>query len=253
LGGFEIFAIIAPALVAGFMISLINGPLGIEVLRRGIIFIDLAIAQVASLCVLFIDLYAHENSVFTRQASAFGAALLMALFFRIIEKKLPTEREPIIGACFILAASAVLLALANHPHGGEKMQDVLAGQILLVSWWEVLAFAPIFIVAQIAWFRWPAIRTGAGFYAIFSAVITASVQIAGIYVVFASLIFPALAVSTIKSKKAFFAIICGWLSVIFGVINSIWTDMPIGPLIVFGAALTTLVFRGLIFVKIKYK
>lgn len=248
---FELIAIVSPALIAGFMIASINGLLGIEVLRRGIIFIDLAIAQVASLCVLLVDLFAHDQSVFLHQGSAFGAALLTAWFFRIIEKKLPREQEPIIGACFILAASAVLLALANHPHGGEKMQDVLAGQILLVSWEEILAFAPIFILAQIVWLRWPAIRNGAGFFVIFAAVITASVQIAGIYVVFASLIFPALAVSTVKSGKMFFAITCGWLAVIFGVVNSIWTDMPVGPLIVFGAATTMLAFRGFVFFKAK--
>ena len=75
---FELIAIVSPALIAGFMIASINGLLGIEVLRRGIIFIDLAIAQVASLCVLLVDLFAHDQSVFLHQGSAFGAALLTA-------------------------------------------------------------------------------------------------------------------------------------------------------------------------------
>ena len=246
----ETLKIVAPAIVAGFMIASVNGLLGIEVLRRGIIFLDLAIAQVASLCVLLVELFSHGNSLLLRQFSAFGAALIAAWFFQIIEKKLPNEQEPIIGACFILAASGALLALANHPHGSEKMQDVLAGQILLVSWSEILAFLPIFVLAQTVWFRWPVLQRGAGFFVVFAAVITASVQLAGVYVVFSSLIFPALAVNSMKNGKAFYAIICGCLAVIFGVSISVWTDMPVGPLIVMGSAITMLSFRGFIFFKV---
>ena len=67
--------IVAPALVAGILIASIHGPLGIEVLRRGIIFIDLAIAQIAGLCVVLVDLFTHEDFWVLRQVVALGGAL----------------------------------------------------------------------------------------------------------------------------------------------------------------------------------
>lgn len=244
--GNDLLNIIAPALAAGLMIASIHGPLGLEVLRCGIIFIDLAIAQIAGLCVVLVDLFSHEESWTLRQVSAMGAALLAAWFFRIVEKRLPKEQEPIIGACFVLAASAVLLALANHPHGGEKMEDILSGQLLFVSWSEIAAFAPLYAVAVALWFGWPRARKGAWFFAIFALVVTASVQLAGIYVVFASLILPALAVNTMRSGRVFRAVLCGWAAVVLGIGFSVWTDMPVGPMIVFACAAVMVTVRGFV-------
>lgn len=90
-------------------------------------------------------------------------------------------------------------ALANHPHGGEKMQDILSGQLFFVSWLEIAAFAPLYAVALAVWFAFPRIREGAWFFAVFAVVVTSSVQLAGIYVVFASLILPALAVNPLQT------------------------------------------------------
>lgn len=244
MGGGDLLDIVAPALVAGLMIASIHGPLGSEVLRRGIIFIDLAIAQIAGLCVLLVDLLAHEALWSMRQAAAMTAALLAAWFFRTVEKRLPAEQEPIIGACFVIAASAVLLALANHPHGGEKIEDILSGQLLFVSWADIAAFAPLYVGAVILWFGWPRVREGVGFFVIFALVVTASVQLAGIYVVFASLILPALAVNGMRSGSARGAVICGWVAVVTGITVSVWTDMPVGPLIVFACAAVMLALRG---------
>ncbi len=236
--------IVAPALVAGILIASIHGPLGIEVLRRGIIFIDLAIAQIAGLCVVLVDLFTHEESWILRQIVALGGALLAAWFFRIVEKALPKEQEAIIGACFVLAASGVLLALANHPHGGEAMQDILSGQLLFVAWADILAFAPLYAVAILLWFGWPKVREGAWFFAIFALVVTASVQLIGLYVVFASLILPALAVNAMPSTRIRWALICGWVAVLTGVGLSVLSDLPTGPLLVFVYAVTAVLFRG---------
>lgn len=250
--GLEAFEIVLPATVAGLMIALIHSALGIEVLRRGIIFIDLAIAQIAGLCVVLVDLLSHEEASWPlRQASAMAAALLAAWFFRMVEKRLPKEQEPVIGACFILAASAVLLALAQHPHGGEKMQDILSGQLLFVSWWEIAAFAPLYAGAIAMWFGWSGVREGPWFFAIFAFVVTASVQLAGIYVVFASLILPALTVNTIRSGRIYLAVLCGWASVVIGIAWSVWTDMPVGPLIVFACAAVMVVVRGAVTLRCK--
>lgn len=242
----EYWEIMLPAMVGCLLITLIHGPLGVEVLRRGIIFIDLAIAQIAGLCVVLVDLWWEHPSWLVHQLAVVSAALLAAAFFRLIEKLLPHEQEAIIGASFVLAGSAVLLALANHPHGGEEIQDILSGQILFLSWTEVLAYLPVYVAATALWFLWPAVRQGFGFFAIFALVVTASVQLVGIYVVFASLILPALAVNTRKSWRPRLSISCGVLAVLIGITLSIFGDLPAGPVIVFAYAAVTILWRGFV-------
>lgn len=241
--GLEAFEIVFPAAVAGCMIVLIHSALGIEVLRRGIIFIDLAIAQIAGLCVVLTALWLHEPSWLETQISAGIAALAAAGFFRWVEKALPREQEAIIGSCFVLAASAVLLALANHPQGGEEIQHILSGQILFISWSEILAFLPLYAGAILLWLTLPAVRAGLGFFVLFALVITASVQLVGVYVVFASLILPALAVNALSSRKAVIATCCAMLAIILGIAVSTFHDLPAGPVLVFSFAVVTIVCR----------
>ena len=241
--GLEIFEIVLPATVAGLAIALIHSVLGIEVLRRGIIFIDLAIAQIAGLCVVLTSLWMHEPSWSETQVVAGLAALLAAVFFRWVEKIIPNEQEAIIGSCFVLAASAVLLALANHPHGGEEIQHILSGQILFISWSEILAFIPLYVVATMLWFVVPSVRSGLGFFVLFALVVTASVQLVGVYVVFASLILPALAVNRMGRGKAIAAMIAGFVAVLIGITGSALHDFPAGPVLVFSFAIVAVVYR----------
>ena len=147
--GLDTLDIVLPATAAGLAIALTHSVLGIEVLRRGIIFIDLAIAQIAGLCVVLTALWLHDPSWGQTQIIAGISALLAAVFFRWIERVVPTEQEAVIGSCFILAASAVLLVLADHPNGGEEVQHILSGQMLFISWSDVLAFLPLYIVALV--------------------------------------------------------------------------------------------------------
>ena len=243
MGGLETLEILLPAAAAGLMIAIIHGPLGIEVLRRGIIFIDLAIAQIAGLCVVLVKLWLHEPNWMLTQLAAGMAALLAAAFFRWVEKALPHEQEAIIGSSFILAASAVLLALANHPQGGEEIQHILSGQMLFISWTEILTFLPLYATATALWFCFPRIRSGMGFFALFALVVTASVQLVGVYVVFASLILPALAVNTSGGSREHMAIVLGGIAVVASIALSAVSDLPTGPILVFGLALTAIVFR----------
>lgn len=235
--------IVLPATVAGLMIALIHSSLGIEVLRRGIIFIDLAIAQIAGLCVVLVKLFLHEPTWLLTQCAAMFAALLAAGFFRWIEKALPQEQEAIIGSCFILAASAVLLALANHPQGGEEIQHILSGQMLFISWPEILAFMPLYLGGFAVWIFVPRVRSGLWFFSLFAVVVTASVQLVGIYVVFASLILPALAVNTLVNRRPFFATFCSGVAIILGIVAATMADMPAGPMLVFAYATMAIVFR----------
>lgn len=242
----EYWEIMLPAMAGCLLIALIHGPLGVEVLRRGIIFIDLAIAQIAGLSVVLVDLWWEEPSWVVRQFAVVSAALLAAAFFRLIEKKMPDEQEAIIGASFVLAGSAVLLALANHPHGGEEIQDILSGQILFLSWREVLLNLPIYVAATMLWFLRPKIRQGFGFFAVFALVVTASVQLVGIYVVFASLILPALAVNTRKFWRPRLSISCGVAAVLIGITLSAFSDLPAGPVLVFAYAAVAVLWRGFV-------
>lgn len=241
--GLETLEIVLPAATAGLMIAVIHGPLGIEVLRRGIIFIDLAIAQIAGLCVVLVKLWLHEPSWTLTQLAAGLAALLAAALFRWVEKALPHEQEAIIGSSFILAASAVLLALANHPQGGEEIQHILSGQMLFISWAEILAFLPLYVAATTLWFCFPRIRSGLGFFALFALVVTASVQLVGVYVVFASLILPALAVNRSTGPGEKVAVMIGSIAVVASIALSVASDLPTGPILVFSLALTATVFR----------
>ncbi len=227
----EIIEIVGPAFAAGLLIIATHAPLGLEVLKRGIIFIDLAIAQIAGLGLIAANTLTHEPVWWQSQLAALCFALGGALFFHIIERKAPARQEAIIGCSFIVAASLALLLLANDPHGGEEVTHLLSGQILFVSWDHVAGHAPVYLGIIALWWLVPSLRRGIGFYVLFAAAITSSVQLVGVYVVFASLIMPALAAGSYKRPVAA-ALLNGWIGVTMGLVLSVITDLPAGPLLV---------------------
>ena len=237
----EMLEIIGPALIAALMISIIHGTLGIKVLQRGIIFIDLAIAQIAGLGLVASGVFLGESSPYILQLIALTCAILASLFFYYIERRAPKQQEAIIGCSFVLSASLAILLLANNPHGAEEINHLLSGQILFVTWLDVLKHTPIYAFIIAIWFLKPKIRSGMGFYLIFALAITSSVQLVGIYVVFASLILPALA-ATKQKKPLLTAWICGMLSVSMGIFLALIFDLPAGGLIVVSYVAVTCFF-----------
>ncbi len=227
----EMIEIVGPALVAGLMVALTHAPLGLEVLKRGIIFIDLAVAQIAGLGLVIANVVFDASSGFIIQFFALIFAILAGLFFRFIEKILPQQLEAIIGCSFVLAASLALLILTDHPHGSEEIQHLLSGQILFITWQDVMSHAPVYAIILALWFIRPSLRSGIGFYLLFALAITSSVQLVGVYVVFASLILPALAAINAKQKHMA-AWSCGVASIILGIAAATMLDMPAGPIIV---------------------
>ncbi len=195
-------------------------------------FIDLATAQVVGLAIIVLGLWLDDPSWVVRQSTSFGAGIGVALFFRWIERKAPDEQEAVIGSCFIVAASVALLALADHPHGGEELRHVLSGQILFVGWRDIAAFVPVYALVAALWLALPRARTGAGFFLLFALAITASVQLVGIYVVFASLILPALAARTPNGYVLVRALASGVAAVVAAVLISAAADLPAGPFLV---------------------
>jgi zinc/manganese transport system permease protein len=237
----EMIEIMSPALVVGLLISLTHGLLGIKVLERGIVFIDLAIAQIAGLGLIVATVFLPEHS-WAYQLIALIFAVSASLFFYYIEKTAPNIQEAIIGCSFVLAASLSILFLSNHPHGSEEIKHLLSGQILFVTFTDILQHAPIYLSVIALWFLKPKIRSNIVFYVIFAIAITSSVQLVGVYVVFASLILPAIAAKNQKNPLLI-AWICGIISVVLGIIFAIIFDLPAGVLMVVSYFVTTCLIK----------
>ncbi len=187
------WGILGPAFCAGLIVLATHVPLGQQVLRRGIVFIDLAIAQIAGLGVIAADAMGWEPEGLAVQIAAVCAALLGALLLTFTEKRWPEVQEALIGVLFVLAACAGILLLADNPHGGEHLKDLLVGQILWVRYDQLPAVAVLMGILLAIWLGAGTRLGRLGFYGLFAVAVTASVQLVGVYLVFASLIVPALA------------------------------------------------------------
>ena len=241
-------AIIGPALLASILVLSTHVPLGTEVLRRGIIFIDLAIAQVAGLGVIAADTMGWEAEGIMVQISAVSAALAAALALHWTDKHWPKIQEALIGVSFVLAATAGILLLAGNPHGGEHLKELLVGQILWVNYEQLLPVAVVNALVLIAWYFMRDHLRGFGFYAIFAFAVTASVQLVGIYLVFSCLIIPALATRHIDRRGL--RIVCGYgvgiAGCMAGLTLSVSADLPAGAVIVWCLTIFALLFAWLI-------
>jgi len=240
------FSILLPALIAGLLVTATHVPLGIQVLNRGIVFIDIAIAQIAGVGVIAAAFFGFEEQPAVVQVSALAAALLGALFLTWTEKRWPDIQEAIIGSVFVLAATLEILLLVGNPHGGEQLKDMLVGQILWVGTSQLLVVAVLTAIVLGAWFGLGISRLGRiGFYVLFGLSVTASVQMVGIYLVFSSLIIPALASRKATRLRLAKAYAVGGLGYLFGLIASTMFDLPTGAVIVWAMAIVGIVFASL--------
>ena len=232
------WSILGPAVFAGFLVLSTHVPLGQEVLKRGIIFIDLAIAQIAGLGVLAAGVMGWEDHMWAVQISAVSAALLASAGLSWTEKRWPHSQEPLIGILFVLAATGSILLLAGNPHGAQHMKDLLVGQILWSTWASLMQMTLLYTVLFAVWFKWHDQIGHKGFYVIFAFAVTASVQFVGVYLVFASLIIPALATQRLHGKKRLAAgYFLGAVAYIAGILASAVFDLPTGAVIVWTMAL----------------
>ncbi|MBL8689754.1 MAG: metal ABC transporter permease [Rhodospirillaceae bacterium] len=225
--------ILLPAFLAGLLVLATHVPLGQQVLARGIVFIDLAIAQVAGLGVVAADVVlGWEPQGWRAQIAASAAALAGALLLTWTEKRWIQVQEALIGVLFVAAASAEILLLAHDPHGGEHLKDLLVGQILWVSPTDLLPVALLYGAVLTLWFRLGERLGRLGFYLLFAATVTASVQLVGIYLVFGSLIVPALAARAFADRHRLVAgYATGILGYAGGLVLSALSDLPTGPAI----------------------
>lgn len=237
--------IIGLPMLAGLLVLSTHVPLGREVLKRGIIFIDLAVAQIAGLGVLGAVLAGWETAGWMTQLVAVVSALLGALLIRGFERYWPEQQEALIGITFVLAASGSVLLLAGNPHGAEHLESLLAGQLLWVSGAQLQLVALQYLPVLLLWW-W----LGPGrlrFYLLFAIAVTASVQLVGVYLVFATLIIPALAVHRLPASRAVLAAyVLGSLAYAAGLLGSLWYDWPAGPAVVWMLAAGGLLAASLI-------
>lgn len=229
--------ILWPALVAGLLVAVSHVPLGQQVLARGIVFIDLAIAQVAGLGVIAANGLGLEITGWGAQAAAGAAALAGALLLTWTERKRPEVQEALIGILFVLASTAQILLLANDPHGGDNLKDLLAGQILWVSTDQLIRTAVVTAIFAIAWFGWREHVGRVGFYVLFALVVTASVQLVGVYLVFTTLIVPVLAAYRhARPKQLWLGYATALASYAVGLGISLVSDLPSSAAIVWAMA-----------------
>jgi zinc/manganese transport system permease protein len=242
-----------PALLACFILTGIHVYLGIHVISRGVIFLDIALAQVAALGLTIALLFEFHPDTNVAYLFALSITFIAAVFFSYIRsEKYPMEA--IIGITFVVCSALGILIADRMPHGVEHLKYILSGNILWVSWGQIIKTAVIYSIIGLVLLRYhqklmltsiaytESKRSGVNvrgwdllFYIAFGFVITSSVQIAGILLVFSFLIIPAIS-SMIFYKSTKARLIMGWL---FGLITSLigigmsyLFDLPTGPAIV---------------------
>lgn len=244
-----------PAFVACLVLTGIHTYLGIHVVSRGVIFVDIALAQIAALGMTVAFLVGFEPSSQAAYFFAVGFTCLAALFFAFFRhEKIP--QEAVIGVSFAVSSAVAILLADRIPHGSEHLKYILSGNILWVSWPQIVKTAAIYLVIGLFHYLFrrqfllvstdhaEAVRRGLRvwlwdlvFYVSFGLVITSSVQIGGILLVFSFLIVPALCgMLFFEGLRA--RIFLGWAigSVVSlaGIVASYFCDLPTGPTIVAG-------------------
>lgn len=259
-----------PALVASLVLAGILGYLGIHIIARGVIFVDLALAQVAALGWAAGTLGLSQQlggllGVPPEDAGYFiglAATLIAAGLFSIsrMEHRF-VPQEAIIGIVYVVASAGTILFAAQAPRGAEHVEELLTGSLLWVTWPQIWRTAAVCgAVGIVHWFLrdrfftislrpeearrkgWSVAWLDFLFYGLFGLVVTSSVAIAGVLLVFSFLVIPAVIafLFTIKSSRLLAtAWACGTLSTVLGLVVSFETDLPTGPVVVcaFGAVL----------------
>lgn len=184
---------LAVPLAALLTACLVLVPLGAQVLSRGVVFIDLAVAQVAACGVLAMLMVADGPPGWAVPAAAASAALMGGLSVWWLARRWPEQREALIGLVYVAGAGASVIAVAFDPHGRERLTALLAADVLWAPWSTVglLALAAAGVLAlSLSRQRW--LARDAVFYPAFALALSAAVPALGLYLVFALLIGPAL-------------------------------------------------------------
>ena len=227
---FDIFYL---PLLAGLLISISHVPLGFRVIDKGIVFLDIAIAQIAVLGMVLLNFFHFHDNKLILTALNFLFVIFGSFILLITEKKFKKFKEAIIGAVFVVCSSLILLLLSKDPHGSEQLHLFFSGQILWVNQSELLTLAGLALTFLLLFLKNNQFLINEYlFYFLFAITITISVKIIGIYLVFASLILPPISTLLVKRYKYQLAFLVAFISYALGLALSFWLDLPTSPLII---------------------
>lgn len=248
--------------VACLILTGIHAYLGLHVIERGVIFVDLALAQIAAFGATVGLLLGFE----LHSAACYFIALCFAMFgaaiFALTRLRKPVvPQEALIGVVYAVASAASILVLSRAAEGGEELKNLLVGHLLFVEWPEIFKVLALYsVIGLVHWVaRKPLLAISQNpegafqrgrkvrwwdflFYATFGLVVTSSVEMAGVLLVFSFLIVPAicgvLLATTIRRR-----LLTGWavgtVTSVVGVAASYFWDLPTGAAVVcaFGVSL----------------
>ncbi|MCX6620226.1 MAG: metal ABC transporter permease [Acidobacteria bacterium] len=251
----DILLFLLPPFVASLILTGIHAYLGVHVVERGVIFVDLSLAQIAALGTTIAVLSGMDP----HGTGAYWMSLLFtfvgaAVFSSIRGHKARIPQEAIIGICYAVASAAAILAMSKSTEQTEHLKEMLVGNILTVSWQEVIKTAILYGVIGLFHYIYrkkflmismdPARAEAEGistrlwdflFYASFGFVVTSSVAIAGVLLVFCYLIVPSVG-AMLYAEKVGSRLAIGWtmgtLVSALGVYLSLKVDLPTGATIV---------------------
>ena len=241
-----------PALAICLLMLFSHSYLGVHILKRGIIFVDLALAQIAALGVSISFLFGADPH--STKSLVFGlSATVIAAFGFAVLRRLPDKvtREVTIGCVYVVSTALSIVILSNTTEGLDELESMFNGQILFASWHDVLVMAIPYLVLAVphVFFRKkilalsfreegeirPSFMWEFFFFLTFAIVITLAVNVAGVLLVFAYLIIPAFSASFV-SKVLKHKIVLAWVLGIFGTLGglagSFHFDWPTGPTVV---------------------
>jgi len=261
----ELLSLMKWPLIAVLILPWLLVYLGLHIVRRGVIFVDLALAQTAAFgtCISLMfgyDVHDWQSYAFSLGFTFVGAVLLT--FTRSKDQKVP--QEALIGIVYVVAAAASILALTRSAGGNEELQRSLVGELLVVTPSDVMKTFGLFVAVGVfhlifrrkflAISENPAAAAASGlnilwwvfiFYMLFGIVVTSFVHIGGVLLVFSYLVVPAVcATYVVSSLRAKFAV--GWgiatLASLVSLFITARVDLPIGAAIVCVLGLVLLVF-----------
>lgn len=249
------YSFVQLAILAALILAGIHSYLGFHVVSRGVIFVDISMAQAAAFGgVIAVVMGVHEHALYSYIISllfTLGAAALISIS-KTKDNRIP--QEAFIGIIYAAFAAGIMLVLSGQPGGTEELEHMLSGSLLTVEWHDIIFTAILYgLVGVFHWvfrgrfFRLSEDRQGAIndgwavgrwdflFYATFGLVVTSSVHIAGVLLVFSFLIIPpviALLISKSKGMRLALGWIVAFIGSILGIALSIKADLPAGPSII---------------------
>lgn len=256
------YAFMRWALLACVVLGMIHAYLGFHVVRRGVLFVDLAMAQSAALGAAIGTVIGLEHGTVGGYFISAAFALGAAAFFALVRSR-RVHQEAIVAVTYGLAMAATFVVLEHSPHGAEEVKHLLVGQVLTVSPNNIFLTAGLYSAAGLVLARFHtrilAVTEAHGrhhdilaelvFYGVFALVVTSSVHLVGVLLVFALLVMPTISAMLLVSGSAR-ALVLGWLLAIggglIGLHAAFHLDLPAAPVVVLtlGVMLVGAAFAG---------